>query len=117
MGRAVRGPRRGISPATLPLMAADMTIAQFQSLIKERYFETDAARGVSPTFVWLAEEFGELAEAIGRHERGDGDLKALGSEFADVLAWLATLANITGVNLTDAIARKYIEGGGPEGIK
>jgi NTP pyrophosphatase (non-canonical NTP hydrolase) len=29
------------------------------------------------------------------------------AEFADVLAWLATLANIAGVNLDEAIAAKY----------
>ena len=40
-----------------------MTIAEFQSLIRDRYHDTDAARGVAPTFLWFAEEFGELAEA------------------------------------------------------
>ena len=41
----------------------------------------------------------------------------LRDEFADVLAWLATLANITGVDLTQAIHDKYIKDGGPEGTK
>jgi len=94
-----------------------MTIAEFQQLIRDRYYATDAARGPAATFVWFAEEFGELAEAIGKHQRGDGDAEELAAEFADVMAWLATLANITGVDLTDAIERKYLQDGGPEGTK
>ena len=50
-------------------------------------------------------------------DRGDGDQDHLAEEFADVLAWLTTLANITDVDLTEAVRRKYIEGGGPEGTK
>ncbi len=94
-----------------------MDLAQFQEHIRNRYFATDSARGPAPTFLWLAEEFGELAEAIGRRLRGDGDQAALEEEFADVLAWLATLANITGVDLERAVRKKYLEGGGPRGNK
>ncbi|MDG1898756.1 MAG: MazG nucleotide pyrophosphohydrolase domain-containing protein [Phycisphaerales bacterium] len=94
-----------------------MTIADFQSMIRDRYHDTDAARGVAPTFLWFAEEFGELAEALARQARGDGKQENLAEEFADVLAWLATLANITGVDLTEAIREKYIEDGGPAGTK
>jgi NTP pyrophosphatase (non-canonical NTP hydrolase) len=94
-----------------------MTIAEFQTLIRDRYYPTDFARGPAATFVWLTEEFGELAEQIGRHLRGDGETSCLAEEFADVLAWLATLANITGVDLTAAIRNKYLEGGGPKGTK
>jgi len=94
-----------------------MRLAELQNLIRERYFDTDSARGAAGTFLWFAEEFGELAEAIGQHLRGDGDPDNLAEEFADVLAWLATLANITGVDLEKAIERKYIDDGGPEGTK
>jgi len=94
-----------------------MTIAEFQQLIRERYYETDAARGPAGTFLWFAEEFGELAEAIGQHLRGDGDPASLEQEFADVMAWLATLANITNVDLAKAIDEKYIKNGGPKGTK
>ena len=94
-----------------------MDIAEFQQLIRDRYYETDSARGAAGTFLWLAEEFGELAEAIGRRERGDADQAELEDEFADMLAWLATLANITGVDLTKAVHDKYVEGGGPPGTK
>jgi NTP pyrophosphatase (non-canonical NTP hydrolase) len=94
-----------------------MTIEEFQQLIRERYYATDSARGPAPTFVWLAEEFGELAHAIGKFQRGEADLHHLHEEFADVLAWLATLANITGVDLTRAIEGKYLRDGGPKGTK
>lgn len=94
-----------------------MDIAAFQQLIRDRYHETDAARGVPGTFLWFSEEIGELAEALGHRERGDGDADNLEEEFADVLAWLTTLANITGVDLQRAIHRKYIADGGPAGTK
>jgi NTP pyrophosphatase (non-canonical NTP hydrolase) len=98
-------------------MSKDLTIAEFQELIRNRYFETDSKRGIAKTFLWLSEEFGELAHALGKYERGDPDLDNLQEEFADVLAWLATLANITEIDLTQAIHGKYIQDGGPEGIK
>jgi NTP pyrophosphatase (non-canonical NTP hydrolase) len=94
-----------------------MTLADFQQMIRDRYYATDSARGAPATFLWFAEEVGELAEALGKRNRGDGDGDALAEEFADVLAWLATLANITGVDLTEAVQRKYIRGGGPAGTK
>jgi NTP pyrophosphatase (non-canonical NTP hydrolase) len=67
--------------------------------------------------LWLSEEFGELAHALGKYERGDADLDNLGEEFADVLAWLTTLANITEIDLTAAVHDKYIKDGGPKGTK
>ena len=94
-----------------------MQLAEFQRLIHERYYETDAARGAPATFLWFTEEVGELAEALGQRERGDGDPDHLAEEFADVLAWLTTLANIAEVDLAAAVRRKYIEEGGPAGTK
>lgn len=94
-----------------------MQIAEFQQFIHDRYFRTDSARGAPATFLWFSEEIGELAEQLGKHARGDGDQDHLEEEFADVLAWLTTLANITGVDLERAITRKYLEDGGPEGVK
>jgi NTP pyrophosphatase (non-canonical NTP hydrolase) len=85
-----------------------MTLREFQSLIREMYHDKDAARGVEGTFMWLIEEVGELASAL---RGGTADEQAL--EFADVLAWLATIANVAGIDLEDAIARKY--GGGCPG--
>jgi NTP pyrophosphatase (non-canonical NTP hydrolase) len=98
-------------------MPSDMTIIEFQKLIKNRYFATDSARGVAKTFLWFSEEFGELAQALAKYERGDADMENLSEEFADVFAWLTTLANITGIDLTKAVHSKYILDGGPEGTK
>lgn len=94
-----------------------MQLADFQQLIRDRYYPTDSARGAAGTFLWFAEEIGELAQAIALKERGDGDDAELAAEFADVLAWLTTLANITGVDLTRAIHDKYVASGGPKGTK
>ncbi len=85
--------------------AARITLADFQRLIRDMYFEKDLARGVDGTFMWLMEEVGELAAAL----RGGTHEERLG-EFADVLAWLATIANVAGVDLSEAIARKYGSG-------
>jgi len=89
-----------------------LSFRDFQAHIRERYFETDAARGTSKTFVWFIEEIGELATAINGDDRDN-----LEEEFADVLAWLSTLANINGVDLEEAIRRKYLRGDGPAGTK
>jgi NTP pyrophosphatase (non-canonical NTP hydrolase) len=85
--------------------AAAVTLQGFQQLIRQMYFEKDVARGVDGTFMWLMEEVGELAGALrnGTHEE-----RLL--EFADVLAWLATIANVAGVDLAEAVARKYGSG-------
>jgi NTP pyrophosphatase (non-canonical NTP hydrolase) len=98
-------------------MTEQLTIESFQGMIKDRYFATDSARGLSKTYLWLAEEQGELAQALGKYDAGDPNMENLAEEFADVLAWIATLANITGVDLTQAIQDKYIKDGGPEGTK
>ncbi len=94
-----------------------MEISQLQKLIRDRYFATDSARGVSKTFLWLSEEIGELAHALGKWEKGEPDHANLREEFADCLAWLTTLANVTGVDLEQAINEKYVQGGGPKGTK
>jgi len=85
-----------------------MTLAEFQELIRRMYLRKDVARGVDGTFMWLMEEVGELAAAL-RH----GTPSQQAEEFADVLAWLATIANVAGVDLTRAVAEKY--GGGCPG--
>jgi NTP pyrophosphatase (non-canonical NTP hydrolase) len=81
-----------------------LQIREFQQLIERMYSEKDRKRGAAKTFLWLAEEFGELARAVARK---DHENKV--EEFADVLAWLATLANVEGVDLQDAI-RKFTGG-------
>jgi NTP pyrophosphatase (non-canonical NTP hydrolase) len=94
-----------------------MRLAEFQQLIRDRYHATDSARGVPGTFLWFSEEVGELAEALGHRERGDGDEANLREEFADVLAWLTTIANICEVDLEQAVREKYVDDGGPKGTK
>jgi len=69
------------------------------------YLRKDIARGVDGTFMWLIEEIGELATAL----RG-GTREQKAAEFADVLAWLATIANVAEVDLTEAIVQKYGSG-------
>ena len=110
-------PQLSVYLLSLHIMPIEMTIKEFQELIRDRYLATDSSRGISKTFLWLTEEFGELAHALGEFERGEVDLENLQEEFADVLAWLATIANITGVDLTDAITKKYVKDGGPKGTK
>jgi NTP pyrophosphatase (non-canonical NTP hydrolase) len=85
-----------------------LTITEFQKRIEEIYFERDSRRGRDRTFLWFAEEVGELARAMARPRDDDG--KNLREEFADVLAWLATLASIEGVSLEEAALEKYRDG-------
>ncbi len=79
-----------------------MRISDFQKLIKDTYYQKDSKRGLWGTFAWFVEEVGELAKAL---KKGKG----LEEEFADALAWLATLANLAGVDLEEA-AKKYRNG-------
>ncbi len=81
-----------------------MTIKEFQDLIRKHYYEHDSARGSAGTFLWFVEEVGELASAL-----AGNDQKNKEEEFADVFAWLCTLANINDVDLTRAIG-KYTTG-------
>ena len=82
-----------------------MRIQDFQRRIEEIYFERDSARGLAGTHMWFGEEVGELTRALRRNRREE-----LEGEFADVLAWLATLASIAGVDLEAAAAGKYAKG-------
>ena len=97
--------KTGASPGPPHAARGAVDLAQFQKLIREMYFEKDVARGIDGTFMWLMEEVGELAGALrsGTHEDRLG-------EFADVLAWLATIANVANVDLSEAVARKYGSG-------
>jgi NTP pyrophosphatase (non-canonical NTP hydrolase) len=79
-----------------------MTLSELQALIRATYGAKDESRGVEGTFMWFMQEVGELATAL---RSGSAQEKA--HEFADVLAWLATLANIEGVDLDVAVAAKY----------
>jgi NTP pyrophosphatase (non-canonical NTP hydrolase) len=85
-----------------------MTLGDLQQRIRVLFGSKDGRRGVEGTFMWFMEEVGELAAALreqGRHPGADPGNLAL--EFADVLAWLATLANVAGVDLDAAVRQKY----------
>jgi NTP pyrophosphatase (non-canonical NTP hydrolase) len=75
-----------------------MTIKEFQKHISDKYEKVDRERGSAKTFLWFIEEVGELATALNGTDRAN-----LQEEFADVLAWLCTLANINDVDLTAAV--------------
>jgi NTP pyrophosphatase (non-canonical NTP hydrolase) len=89
-----------------------LTIERFQEHIRARYFATDSARGTPATFMWLIEEVGELSTAL-----QNNDTQNTEEEFADVFAWLCTLANINGIDLAQAVKNKYLTAGGPAGHK
>jgi len=93
-GQGTEGPSR-----------SEITLADFQTLIRRMYLEKDVARGIDGTFMWLIEEIGELAGAL-----RDGTPEEQAEEFADVLAWLATIANVAGIDLTVAVGHKYGSG-------
>ena len=82
-----------------------MTIEELQQLIDRMYSAKDRERGTPATFMWFCEEVGELATAL-----REGSQTEKAAEFADVLAWLVTLANVEGIDLSAALAEKYGRG-------
>lgn len=94
-----------------------MKVSAFQRHIGELYLEKDKRRGAEGTMLWLIEEIGELTEVARRNRALAEDPAALprlarehehlGDEMADVLAWTASLANLYGIDLEAALARKY----------
>ena len=87
-----------------------MHISEFQRIIAKKYKKRDQQRGTPATFMWFIEEVGELATAL-----AGSDQETKEEEFADVFAWLCTLANITDVDLEKA-CDKYT-GDSVEGFK
>ena len=81
-----------------------MDLRAFQQLMGSMYGHHDRQRGVPATVAWLAEEVGELAQAVRKGTRAEQE-----HEFADVLAWLASLANQVGIDLV-AVADRYAGG-------
>lgn len=89
-----------------------LTLAALQKHISDKYEKVDRERGTPKTFLWFIEEIGELATALHGEDRAN-----LEEEFADVIAWLCTLANINDVDLAAAVAKKYLGEKPPEGHK
>ena len=79
-----------------------MHVHEFQDMMRRIYFHRDSERGAIRTFDWLVEEVEELEEALKKKSA-----KAMEDEFADVLAWLASLANVVNVDLEKAAIAKY----------
>ena len=86
-------------------MPNDMTFRELQSFLGAMYLEKDKQRGVDGTFMWLMEEIGELAAAL-----REGTPEEIRGEFADVIAWLTTIANVVDCDLTEALLEKYGDG-------
>lgn len=77
-----------------------MELSEFQDVVRRTFLDRDSARGADGTFRWMVEEVGELAKAL----RGPDEAARL-HEVGDVLAWLASVANVSGVDLEQAAAR------------
>ena len=71
-------------------------------MMRQLYFDRDSKRGKDGTLDWLVDEIEELREAL-----EEGDINATEKEFADVLAWLASLANVVDIDLEKATLSKY----------
>jgi NTP pyrophosphatase (non-canonical NTP hydrolase) len=80
----------------------NMHIHEFQEMMRNIYFSRDSERGTRGTYDWLVDEVRELGEALEANDK-----KALEDEFADVVAWLASLANVVKVDLEKATLNKY----------
>ena len=87
---------------TQPSAESSISFSDFQSLIRRMYYPKDVARGIDGTFMWLMEEVGELAAAL-----RNGTQEEREAEFADVIAWLTTIANVAEIDLTKALRKKY----------
>ncbi|MCK5565066.1 MAG: nucleotide pyrophosphohydrolase [Planctomycetes bacterium] len=78
-----------------------MEISEFQKFIDDKYGRRDRDRGTPATFMWFIEEIGELATALSGE-----DIENKNEEFADVFAWMCTLANINDIDIETA-CEKY----------
>lgn len=96
-------------PTGSGMPASDLTVREFQARIEAIYGARDRARGLATTFMWFAEEVGELSRALRRSDRDEQAAQQLRDEFADVFAWLVTLASIADVDLADT-TNKYLRG-------
>ena len=97
---ATSGGERDAEGASPPTTGPHQGLRSFQRLIEAIYGERDTARGVAGTYMWFAEEVGELARAL-----RSGDPENLKVEVSDVLAWLSTLASMAGIDMEEAAAR------------
>ncbi|EHP69223.1 MAG: MazG nucleotide pyrophosphohydrolase domain-containing protein [Metallosphaera yellowstonensis] len=79
-----------------------MEVKEVQQRLREKFFEKDSERGLFATYTWFVEEVGELAEAL-----LSGDKSSIEEELADVLAWAISIANLAGIDVEEALRKKY----------
>jgi len=79
-----------------------MDIHEFQNMMRRLYFHKDSKRGINGTYSWLMDEMKELGEALDANDKEEVE-----NEFADVIAWLASLANVANIDLEKATLNKY----------
>ena len=70
--------------------------------MRRLYFHRDSERGATGTYEWLTDEVEELGDALKANDK-----KGMEEEFADVIAWLASLANVLNIDLEKAALAKY----------
>lgn len=92
------------------MIEGDVTLRQAQDIV-DQWIKTVGVRYFSPltNMAILTEEVGEVARIMARRY-GDqsfkeGEKDTLGDELADVLWVLMAIANQSGVDLTEALAR------------
>ena len=81
-----------------------MEIGEFQGMVEKIYLQRDRQRGIPRNYMRFVEEVGELSEALFHDDREN-----IPGEFADVFAWLSSLASLSGVRLEDVVS-KYAGG-------
>jgi len=79
-----------------------ISIRDFQQMMKTLYLPRDQQRGETETFNWFQDEVIELKIAL-----HDNNSDAIEEELADVIAWLASLANLRKIDLETAVLKKY----------
>jgi len=79
-----------------------VSVTGFARQIKAIFGERDGKRGIARNFMWFTEEVGELSRAISHESQERRE-----AEFADVFAWLTTLADQAGVDLAKAAWERY----------
>jgi len=98
------GPAVGCEPGEhVDLPTSDsvaVELRELQRVIEATYGDRDNARGVAATVAWIAEEVGELAQAVRK-----GSREQQVHELGDVLAWVASLASQLEIGLEECAAR------------
>jgi NTP pyrophosphatase (non-canonical NTP hydrolase) len=75
---------------------------KFQKKIEDMFGHRDKNRDFHKNFAWFIEEVGELSKAVRIEDRENEK-----EEFADVTAWLFSLANARNIDLEEVFLKKY----------